>query len=406
MTQRGDQVGGVLPLSLFTIASRYQGIEFSEGARLSNSTIKESMDAPLDESRTTFYNAPYGTSPVPYIPFVLGIWISKFFNSNPVYLLWGARIAGLISFLGIVFFAIKIIPIHKYAMFAVALSPMTLYQAASVSYDGLSIALSFLMLALVLRFAYTGTVISNKALAVFLVVAVFHRYMKDGYFLLPFLMFLVPAKKIGSITRVAAIFLTLCAVYFLPRYTWGEYVSSLNLHGGAIFMNDFLYDMGKQITFYAQRPLQFVEYLSLNIMDQGSEWIVGALGRFGYSYTPLSVPVVFIHGLSLIALSVLDSSPLHPISLRQKFIVSCVAFGTIGIIVVGVFLNSPVGARRIFGLQGRYFIPILPLLLLLNYNPCFSSRFWEQRRNVIVPAYCVLLLSYTVYFINHAFYAQ
>jgi len=406
MRQDGNRVGGDLPANLLQAASSFQGLQFSPTAKLNKSRVEQSALAPLDESRTVFYDNPnHGQDPLAFAPHIAGIWISRFINSNPVHLLWGARIGGLLAYLAIVFAAIRTIPIHKWVLFAIALTPMALYQASSVTYDTLCIALAFLVVALVVRFACRDRPVSTAELVLFFFVAILERYAKEGYFLLPFLFFIVPRKNIGSNAKMVAIFVLICALFFLPRFTWESYLASLGLHGGKALQTDFLFDTGRQLDFYLQRPVEFFSYLWLNILRQSKIWIAGAVGRFGYAYATLPGAVVFVHVLALLGLSLLDSSKVHALSWRQKLVAASVAFGSLALIVVGFFVKgSPVGAHEIFGIQGRYFLPILPVILLLNHVGGFRRGLPEKLKSLCVPLYCACMLGFSLVFINDYFY--
>jgi uncharacterized membrane protein len=402
--QNGDQIGGFLPTNLLEVAKSFQRLRFDE-TKLSHGRVNSMAATPLASEDTTFYNNPnYSIPPVPYLPFVVGIWISRAIDSNPISLLHGARFAGLVTFLIGVFIAIRIIPVHKYVLLAVALTPTTLFQASSVTYDTLSTAATFLMFALILSYAMRESELSNKELLLLVLLAVLQRFAKNGYFLIPFMFFLIPQKRIGASWKSIVLFLCLAGIYFLPQITWDSFISSLHLHGGQVFQKDFFFDTGAQFSFYKARPFELVKYLTLNVLAQGKVWIIGAVGRFGYSYVPLSFPVVFLHGLVLLAISVLDSDPDHPLLPIQKAITFCVFAGTAAVIIGGFFMNSPVGARFIFGLQGRYFIPVIPLLLLLNYNSSFRVEIWDKWKRFLVPAYAALVLVYTVHYLDSYFW--
>jgi uncharacterized membrane protein len=408
--QQGNRIGGYLPQNLYNVSEAYQGIPFGNGFRINPANLAAMKKVPLNESSRMFYDNPsYQINPVPYCPFVIGIWIAKMVNSNPVHLLWGARMAGLFAFLCIVFFAIKIMPVHKYLLCALALNPMTLFQAASVTYDVMSFSLSFLLVALALKYACGENRMTNGAIALFLLVSLVHYFAKPGYFLIPFLFFIIPERTIGSWKRSVAVFACLCLFCFLPSITWGNYLASLHLTGGKVLNKDFYCSAGEQCKVFSQAPLAAVFNFFLNVIVQGREWIIGCLGRLGYSYTHLNHTVLFVHGLVLIALSVFDSSKARALSSRQKLLCGSIAFGSLGLIAAGFYTMSPVGARVIFGLQGRYFIPVLPVLFLLNahrtpWTAATSAWAWDAVKPLVVPLYASALLAYTVIFIRIHFY--
>lgn len=403
--QRGRKIGGYLPSNLQDVVTAYQGIPFRKGVKISEKMLDKVSRIPLQESSLRFYDNPsYMLNPVSYVPFVAGIWIAKFVNSNPIHLLWGARIAGLLSFLCIVFFAIKATPIHKHVLAALALNPMTLFQATSVSYDVLFLSLSFLLISLALKYAYRERPIGVRDWIVFLMVSLLISCVKSGYFLIPFLLFITPQDKIGSIQKSILMSICICITCFLPSVVWTSYLSSLHLQGGMLLLNDLSRNSTEQLKCIASDPFSSVHHYLLNFVVQGKEWLVGMMGRLGYSYTHLNHAVLFVHGLVLIALSLVDSSKKVSVSLRQKLIIGGIAFGTIVVISAGFFFISPIGSHFIFGLQGRYFIPVLPLLLLLNFNGVFWSEYWQKHKAVLFASYEIMLLGYTVYFVNSYFY--
>ncbi|HUI90750.1 MAG TPA: DUF2142 domain-containing protein [Chitinivibrionales bacterium] len=403
--QHEGQIGGYLPVNLFYISESFQGIPFNIGYKINRAKLKELECTPLQEQTKVFYDNPsYQINPVPYTPFVIGIWSAKIINSNPIHLLWGARIAGLIFYLLIVYMAIKFIPIHKCVMMALALNPMTLFQAASVTYDVMNISLSFLIVALALRYALREKQIRKAEMMIYVFISLIYCFAKPGYYIVPFLFFVIPQNNIGSPTKSLAMFVSLCVICCLPSLTWDNYVSSLQLKGGRVLQNDFYGNVHEQLQIITSAPGAFAIHFLLNFVTQGKEWIIGTMGRLGYSYTHLNHTILFIHGLVLFAISLLDSSKNMLLSLRQKMIIGSIGYGNIVIIAVGFFLLSPVGSITIYGLQGRYFISLLPLIFLLNFNRAFWNKFWEKWKNAIIASYSCLLLGYTVYFINTHFY--
>jgi len=72
-----------------------------------------------------------------------------------------------------------------------------------------------------------------------------------------------------------------------------------------------------------------------------------------------------------------------------------------------VFLisGSPVGSNVIYGLRGVYFIPVMPLLILVIYNNAFRNDIFDKYSGLILGVYSIIILSITAGFINSYFYA-
>jgi uncharacterized membrane protein len=405
LRQNGERIGGELPASLLESVAVFQGLDFAPGRKLNKAKIEQIFSRSWDESRTVFHDNPGGLAdPLGYAPHIAGIFAAHAFTANPLTLLHAGRIGGLLAYLAIVFMAIRLIPLQKWLLVALALTPMALFQAGSITYDTLCIALAYLLLALVVRFAFRERPVSIAELVLLSIVMVLQRHVKEGYFVLPFLFLLIPRANFGSSGMRIGMLAFICALVVLPRITWDAWVASLGLHGNTELQKDFLFDAGKQLDFYVRQPAHFAWYLLLNVVNYTKEWMVGVVGRFGYAYAALPEPVAFVHWLVLIALSVLDQGPVRPLTLRERVGAAIVGVASAALIVVGFFIRgSPVGARVIFGIQGRYFLPLLPFLLLANYRSV-SWRLAESWKAIAVPVYCSALLGYSLVFVNRYFY--
>ena len=66
----------------------------------------------------------------------------------------------------------------------------------------------------------------------------------------------------------------------------------------------------------------------------------------------------------------LDGSPSLELKLRERVFIALVTLATFAFILFMMYIvATPVGNGMIIGIQGRYFLPIVPLLLLLFSAP-------------------------------------
>ena len=132
---------------------------------------------------------------------------------------------------------------------------------------------------------------------------------------------------------------------------------------------------------------------------QNQEWLVGAIGRFGYSYTPLPYTAVFIHFISLLFVAVFGLNNAGNLGRKNGLIILALALANAAIIIAGFYFLSPIGAQQIFGLQGRYFIPVLFLLFLgiANFNIDNPYKSFIFLFSIV---YTVIVLSYSVNFLE------
>lgn len=405
--KKGDNIGYYLPKSILRTISSYQGINFFSGAKIKKESIDNFAKIELNEKDREFYNHPnYSINPIPYLPYAIGINIGNIFNDNPMSALWSARISGLIFYIIIIFLSIRIIPIFKNVLMLLSLSPMALYQASSVTYDVMAISLSYLLLAIVIYFATVDQKINIYNVLIFLIIAIFHRFAKDGYFLIPYIIFIISPSKFDKSYYFWLILFSLIIIYFLPGWTWNNLLSSSGFVGGVPLQNDFLFNTGKNISFHLEHPFSLVKHLFFNILSQGSEWLYGSLGRFGYAYAIPSKLVLTLHAIVLITVSLFDSN--NKIELSKKLRYSTFLFGiTMMLIVIGGYLimGSPVGSYQVFGFQGRYLIPILPFVFFVLYNTQYYNERFFKFGSLAVGLYSIIILSYISVFINNYFYS-
>lgn len=410
--QQGDGiVGGPLPVNLKNTVQSFQGIPFFQGSKLSEARVKELSSIPLNEKDAQFFHNPYyGSNPIAFIPHAAGIAIGKSFKSNPVWLGWFGRLGGLFCFIVIIFFAIRLTPVFKSMFFLYALTPMILYQAASVTYDMLNLALTFLIIALALKYALTpGYIMKTSDFIVIILVSILFTMSKGGYPLIPLLFFLIPPSRFGVkgkyIIIMPMLFVFFGVMYFLPSFTWSRLLADLQFNSIMALKKDFHLDPVLSQQFVLSNPAHFIDIMIQNVLHFREEWAAGCIGRFGYSYTLLPTAMLVIHGLVLIAAALVDSNYKISINIYQKILLAIVGFGTIALIIGGSYIfMSPVGASMIFGLQGRYFAQAVVIILLLLYNTQFDNSVWRKWGPTALFVYMAVFLTYTVIFLDETFY--
>lgn len=400
---KDGKMGCDMPTSLIEAVTIHQGIRFSGGEYITKSRLQDMTYKPLEAEKMGFCeNVSAYLNFFPYLPSAIMIKIGTLINDNPIWIGWWARIGSLLGYIMVVFFAIKTIPHFKALLVLVTLSPMALFQGASVTYDSMSFAFLFLLFALVIKYYYQTTPINFKQVLLFCLIAFLHRSCKDGYFILYFSLLAIPLNKFESKKVYLASLFLLLAATFLPSYLWNTYISSLTLPS-APMQNDFLFNSDLNLKYQLQDPLHMLALVFQNIFDQGKIWLSGTVGRFGYSYTLLPDWIIFLQLLAY-ALVVFYEKPSPVISSKFKNILFLIAICNAFALIMGIFIvGSPVGANMIYGFQGRYFIPLLPFLSLgIFYVPLFKSN--EIVMRWTIPVYCSLVLLYTVNFIDSQFY--
>jgi len=403
-TLEDGKIGQELPDNLVQTVRSFQGIPFANDAKISEKFMQSVSKKKLNESKRTFNANPSAViMPIGYIPSTIGIWLARVTNQRLLDIGYWGRIFSLLSFVLIVFWAIKIIPEgFKAILFVTSLAPMTVYQAASVTYDSPTIGLLILFLAYVVKLYVKEEQIRLSHIIFLIVVATIQRLTKDGYFLLFFAALVLPRSKFENQKNYWLMIAGLIFAAFIPSYLWGLYVKSWGMPRESIryFQKDFRFDRAASIKYNLQDPLNLVILTVQNIFVQGKMWLRGMIGRFGYSYTLLPAGQIAIWYL-LILISATHKRATN--SKRFTLVLGTVAVMSLGLIIVGWFMSSPIGARYIYGLQGRYLTPILPFLVIALVNPNLfriRSEYWKAGLAICT----LILLNMSISFMSGYFY--
>ncbi|HML04981.1 MAG TPA: DUF2142 domain-containing protein, partial [Methanobacterium sp.] len=344
-----------------------------------------------------------------------GITIGKLLNLPPLLLIYLGRLANLLVWLFLTYLAIKITPVQKWVFLMIALIPMTLFEASSLSADSLILGLSFIIIAIFFKFAFDDNKkkINKKDVYILFILILLLSLSKQIYFVMLFLMFLIPKEKFGGRKNML---LTTSFLFF----------SIIIISGGWSMLVKDLYvpivpqiSISGQIAYILGDPLRFPYALLKTFYYRGLSYQLLFVGNFWLDI-PLPMWWIGAYTLSIIPVALLDKSKIL-ISRKQKLI-SFAIFVIIFLLVCAfVYVSwTVVGQNTIDGIQGRYFIPILPLLFLILYkirdfrnldekmtiNNKKIIKIIRENLNLILISYIVIFLSITILIFLFSYYIQ
>ena len=92
-----------------------------------------------------YFSSAFAQNPFySYLPQGLGIFLAKILDLNAIWMLWLGRLFNLLFYAGIISLAIKKAPVLKFPLLIVSILPLAIYQAASLSVDGMFSSLAIL----------------------------------------------------------------------------------------------------------------------------------------------------------------------------------------------------------------------------------------------------------------------
>lgn len=302
--------------------------------------------------------------PPGYLPNVVGIWLGKPF-ANPLVSFYAGRFVGVLFFVAALYYAIRLTPArYRLPIYFFAALPMVLHQAGAITYDTVQLPLFLVAYAYLTKFFDEPGRIRRLDLVVFMAVLILSANIRSlTYVPLLGFFFAVPFAKVaaskleyakitGAFLVVSGLITAALAAIYVPR------VSAIPVVEGDVSAQ-------RQITYIYEHPGRFLDACYEAVRHQGDWLLMQTMGIFGWLDAPMSYfpyyVLVFALGLVFFQLMREDVkvAKLHEVG----FIVATV-FATIACLFLSLYIVwSPVAAKQVLGLQGRYFIGLLPFTI-------------------------------------------
>lgn len=366
------QVGGVVPRDAAVLSQAVFSLD--EGGKDPNLISAKNQFGLYDKIRDysptqVQYNTTAVYVPFSYLPqaFALGLG-----NLLGLSLFWGVFLASLVNFLLWLYLVQKSImttPVGKWVMVVLALLPMTLFLAPSLSPDGLLMGVIFMFFAYLMKAIKSAKKLDMKDIIPLVILSFVLAGMKQTYFVLVFAT-LVLFHKFRT-RREAILAITACVIpALLLVLIWSLFIKHLN------FTIAPWSEPTHQLHYLLSQPLSFIKQ-SINTVLYNFDWVLWSFfGVLGWLTTPIPLLAVgMLVGSMFIAFSV-DDNKIMP-SKYQKSILALTLLSTSALIVMTLYVywTAP-GSKIIDGIQGRYFIPLVVFVvpLVMGYRLKESSK--------------------------------
>lgn len=325
-----------------------------------------------------------------YIPFYVGYRLGSIFNLNFTTCIIFSKFLNSLCYSFLFALAIKLSKKWKKIIFAIGLLPSNLYLASSFSYDPTIIA--SLTLASVLFFnIIKEDKINWKNLLGYVLLVIWGSLPKAIYCPLLLLLLFVNNNKFNNRKQaikfkilIVMIVLTLMSTFVLPTISGSLQGDS---RGGNTSVNG-------QIKFILSNPIEFTKiFLSFtygNICDLF--FGQGNIVFFAYILDKAIFDFVYIIYLIFLFYVIFKSEKNDDVKYKILYLVviACIYC----LICAAMYLSfTPVGFNTINGIQSRYFIPLL-LLLLVSMVPKNNNKndSIDNRVLILVPLISMIIV--------------
>lgn len=393
--------GGVIyvPENVQEIAYRQLTPNGSEGTAYME--YLKSRKFSKNKIKMTYYDS---VTSVVYWPQGLGIFLGRTFNFSIYGVILMGRIFNLLAYMGLAYAAVRFMPFYKNLMAMLAVMPLSIYQASSLSQDAVLNGAGFLFVALCCYYAFDEKVKLNwkktLLLGVLLLTMLLSKYV---YACLGLLVFMIPKDKFNSRKDYWKSFV----IALLPLTIIGGYVifqlsSGISgLQAGAGDGADTMTQMQYLKTYPIAAVKVIISTLIVNLNDYLQQ--LNILGSMNYPLTLLAV----IEPCFLLGVGLLDGQEVRDrIKIKHRILILLAFVITFAAIMIGLYIGdgiaNPVGSSVINGIQGRYFI----LMLILPFLALGSDHVKQDIRHFTVKCSGIMgiMLLYAVFMLVNTCY--
>ena len=314
-----------------------------------------------------------------YLPAVLGMTLARLLHLGTVPMLLLGRWFSLLGFTILTYFGMKKLPFGKTALFLLAVLPMNLQQCTSFSYDAVITGVSFLYICWCVSLAFGEKQVKATDMLGLGILGIILVYGKSGVYLpLALLIFLIPAARFGGkrVRNLCVLGLFLLPVLcFLNQNTATvSYIATTTEATATVGSST---TAGYTIGYFLSQPLELVRMLANTLSDKTAFYLESLVGqKMGWVEIDISEVISMLFWLLLILASLKTKEEPMYIRRGQKWWIVFVCAVCAGLILAGMLLTwTPRGYVSIEGVQGRYFIPLMPALLLVLRNPHLT---WDR----------------------------
>lgn len=315
-----------------------------------------------------------------HIPQIIAVLISHLFNLNTFFALFLMELFACINYSIICMISLKLMPIKKDMMKFIMLLPICIQQISSLSYDSMLLPMLFLFIAYIFNLKFNKNTINIKDILIGLILLLIIGIIKIPYILFGLLFLLLIDKININIGKFSF------NIDFIKKnkYTILTIITILiPMSLLVLTKNDFT----RGVVAFILSPLEFIKIEYLTFKTFLPHLVYSATGSFAWLNVNASITYCFIL-IIMLFISYFNVQNEFKLSRLSKFILILFILVITSLITLSLYAWSIGVAYNIcdfnefnlsemvrfikehsdlvvLGLQGRYYIPLLPLIGLL-----------------------------------------
>ncbi len=410
--KQDDRLGGYVPESVRKFVIPYSNAALNLKYVLKKEEIEESSKIKYSPRDSLFYDYPNTAlySIVSYLPHVVAINVLKRFDVTVSTLYYGSRYFTFLVWLIAMFFVIRMMPFGKWLTTLLLLLPMNVFITNSFSADTATNIIALLFMSYVFKLAYQEKKVSYLNLALLFSLIVLLAFAKVVYIGLVVLLIVIPKKQFNNkwqhlfgigILLLAALTIT----YFWSNKVLEYYTPYSNYNpkfkDGICLSNCANYYLQKD--YIVHHKMYFLNVVYHSIIDHPITYFNGYVGLFGNMDIFISKKLIYLTYIIILFVALFERNERIPtILMRITFVVA--ALGAFILLLLSQHLTwDCVGEGVVDLVQGRYLIPILPLLFFILVNRYNKIKYIPAGTMIVLV---FVLHHFSVKAVNERFFVE
>lgn len=335
-----------------------------------------------------------------YIPCGIGFLLGYLLNLPVIWCTQLGEIFALLFFVIIGYITLKLMPVYKEAMCAIMLIPMNLQQCASLNYDSVLLPLCYLFVAYMLHLKYEKDKLDVKSYVNIFILLVLIALIKIPYILLAGIYLAIPdSKKPYNLSKKAKLIIVIV-------------VLCLGIAGMYVLRNvNLVYVILGSILQWKDT----LRILKSTIGSLGWYYMQSMIGDFGWLDCVVPDWFIVFSLLSILAFAQIKQKENAVVRVWDRVLYILLSCAIFVLVVIGILQwymnlvgidNSTLELFRqglsqvsvVAGIQGRYWLPILPccILAFANVIPNKQNKLviWQTVYYMVIAVVPIYELAY------------
>jgi len=362
--------------------------------RITAGELSDALRDPLNPSDQVMVPDPNANvNPwIPYLPSATLILFARVLHASPLAVCYLGRLGNLAAYVFLTWLALRILPAGHLVLFTVALMPMTLHQAASLSWDSIAFGIAFLFCAVVLQARQNSRPLDYRYCCILWLGVLVLSVCKLDFALLPLLLLIRGKQYRSRQTQVS--FLLICALSAFAINAFWQHLNRENF----LLYKEFISaqnhtNLPDNIWYLYYNTGYVINALGRSVAQNGFLYLTQFVGTFGWLTVKLPPFVVWLYVAQMLLVGLAGLSDFRISRIERGIVAGVVIMGCFGA-TLATWLWTPDfyikdailhNVGTLWGIQGRYYILFAFAAILLLSNRALRLRpFWLGISAVLV----------------------